>query len=110
MSFFSVPSFVCPLLGEKPLDSRLKMSGMTEEGMLGMTEGVSGMKEGDVGHDGREGVPDFVGIAGFAVIPVLSCHACWGSFWRASCQAVLEALADLGGRALLSFTRRDTRR
>ena len=53
------------------------MLGMTE-GMLGMTEGVSGMKEGDVGHDGRGGVPDFVGIAGSAVIPVFSCHACWG--------------------------------
>ena len=68
------------------------MSGMTEERMSGMTgrdvgndggdvgkdrEGDIGKdREGDVGHDGREGVPDFVGIAGFAVLPVLSCHAC----------------------------------
>ena len=54
-----------------------RMSGMTEKGMSGRTEErMSGMTEGDVGHDGREGVPDFVGIAGFAVLPVLSCHAC----------------------------------
>ncbi len=39
-SFFFVPSFVCPCMG-KPLDSRLKTSGMTE---------------GGVGHNGREAV------------------------------------------------------
>ena len=49
---------------------------MTEKGISGRTEeGMSGMTEGDVGHDGGEGFPDFVGIAGFAVILVLSCHS-----------------------------------
>ena len=39
-----------------------------------------GNDRGDVGreggHDGGEGVPDFIVIAGSAVLPVLFCHAC----------------------------------
>ena len=50
--------------------------GKDREGMLGMTEGDVRNNGRDIGNDGREGVPDFVGIAGFAVLLVLSCHAC----------------------------------
>ena len=88
-SFSLVPSFVCPCW-EKLLDSRLKTSGMTEgdaegmsgmtedltEGMLDMSEGRSDLSEGKAGMTEGEGVPDFVGIAGSAVLLVLSCHAC----------------------------------
>ncbi len=47
-----IQSFFCPfirvsLYGKKPLDSRLKTSGMTEVGRSGMTEGEA------VGNDGR---------------------------------------------------------
>ena len=84
-SFLSVPSFVCPCMG-KILDSRLKTSGMTEgdvgndRGHVGrdvdMSEGMSDLTEGKAGMTEGEGVPDFVGIAGSAVILVFSCHAC----------------------------------
>ena len=69
--FFSYPFLHVALLG-KNLDSRLKTSGMTE-GDIGNDRGPDG-REG--GHDGGEGVPDFIVIAGSAVLPVLFCHAC----------------------------------
>ena len=113
------------------------MSGMTEdltegmldltEGMLDMSEGMSDLTEGKAGMTEGEDVPDFVGIAGFAVLLVLSCHACPGSSsvipaWFPSVMSA-GSLSDgrlfkrrlrrspiWWGRALLSFTRRDTRR
>ena len=82
VSFSCIPLFVCPGLG-KILDSRLQTSGMTERGALGMTErGASGITDGTAGMtDGMAGMtdgmapPDFVVMAGFAVIPVLSGHS-----------------------------------
>ena len=65
---FVVPLFVWACMGED-LDSRLKMSGMTEGGIVGNDRrGIEG-----VGHNGR-GI-DHMGHDGRPALPL--CHARW---------------------------------